>query len=313
MKRMIAAAFMFLFLLSVTACDKAPSKESTPLNAESKAATEITAQTNAEVYQLLDFDDEQEAEFAGRGLIFAPDSLVIQAENGMTIWSQDAYDFVRESGDAPTSANPSLWRNTQYNARYGLFEVTDGIYQVRGYDISNITFVRSENGWIIMDCGSSRYTASEALKLFREQMGDDRIVAVVISHAHVDHYGGIEGLIGAEDVADASLPLDEQIASGKTAIIVPQGFADAVMKENVLVGTAMKRRANYQYGSFLPYCEQGRLSVGIGLTAVQGGTGYLAPTYEVTDTLFETEIDGVKAVFQLTPGTESPAEWCKNI
>lgn len=308
MKRMIAAALMILLLLSVTACDKAPSKESTPLNAESKAATEITAQTNAEVYQLLDFDDEQEAEFAGRGLIFAPDSLVIQAENGMTIWSQDAYDFVRESGDAPTSANPSLWRNTQYNARYGLFEVTDGIYQVRGYDISNITFVRSENGWIIMDCGSSRYTASEALKLFREQMGDDRIVAVVISHAHVDHYGGIEGLIGAEDVADASLPLDEQIASGKTAIIVPQGFADAVMKENILVGTAMKRRAIYQYGSFLPYSEQGRLSVGIGLTAVQGGTGYLAPTYEVTDTLFETEIDGVKAVFQLTPGTESPAE-----
>ena len=146
MKRMIAAALMFLLLLSVTACDKASSKESTPLNAESKAATEITAQANAEVYQLLDFDDEQEAEFAGRGLIFAPDSLVIQAENGMTIWSQDAYDFVRESGDAPTSANPSLWRNTQYNARYGLFEVTDGIYQVRGYDISNITFVRSENG-----------------------------------------------------------------------------------------------------------------------------------------------------------------------
>lgn len=140
--------------------------------------------------------------------------------------------------------------NTQYNARYGLFEVTDGIYQVRGYDISNITFVRSENGWIIMDCGSSRYTASEALKLFREQMGDDRIVAVVISHAHVDHYGGIEGLIGAEDVADASLPLDEQIASGKTAIIVPQGFADAVMKENILVGTAMKRRAIYQVRQF---------------------------------------------------------------
>ena len=102
-----------------------------------KAKLQQKLQRNAEVYQLLDFDDEQEAEFAGRGLIFAPDSLVIQAENGMTIWSQDAYDFVRESGDAPTSANPSLWRNTQYNARYGLFEVTDGIYQVRGYDISS--------------------------------------------------------------------------------------------------------------------------------------------------------------------------------
>ena len=332
MKRILAAALALLLLLSLTACTKAPvqpaepvepepavqlepAQESAPavetaepLTAERKGATEFTEQMNAEVYQLLDFDDEQEAEFAGRGLLFAPDSLVIQAENGTTIWSQDAYDFVRETEDAPASANPSLWRNTQSNARYGLFEVTDGIYQVRGYDISNITFVRSENGWIIMDCGSSRYTAAEALKLFREQMGDARIVAVVISHAHVDHYGGIEGLISAEDVADASLPLDEQIASGKTAIIVPQDFVDAVMKENVFVGTAMKRRAIYQYGSFLPYSEQGRLSVGIGLTVVQGGTGYLAPTFEVTDTLFETEIDGVKAVFQLTPGTESPAE-----
>lgn len=156
MKRMIAAALMFLLLLSVTACDKASSKESTPLNAESKAATEITAQANAEVYQLLDFDDEQEAEFAGRGLIFAPDSLVIQAENGMTIWSQDAYDFVRESGDAPTSANPSLWRNTQYNARYGLFEVTDGIYQVRG-------IFRTSPSSAVKTAGSSWIAAAAAI------------------------------------------------------------------------------------------------------------------------------------------------------
>ncbi len=191
---------------------------------------------------------------------------------------------------------------------YGLFQVTDDIYQVRGYDVSNVTFVRSQHGWIVMDCASSRYTAAEALKLFRSEMGDDPIVAIVISHAHVDHYGGIEGLISAEDAADPSLPLDEQIASGKTAIIVPQGFVDSVMKENVFVGSAMKRRATYQYGSFLPYGDQGRLSVGIGLTVVQGGTGYIAPTFEITEELFETEIDGVKAVFQLTPGTESPAE-----
>ncbi|MDY2600181.1 MAG: alkyl sulfatase dimerization domain-containing protein [Eubacteriales bacterium] len=191
---------------------------------------------------------------------------------------------------------------------YGLFQVTDEIYQVRGYDVSNVTFVRSQHGWIVMDCASSRYTAAEALKLFRSEMGDDPIVAIVISHAHVDHYGGIEGLISPEDAADPSLPLDQQIASGKTAIIVPQGFVDSVMKENVFVGSAMKRRATYQYGSFLPYGDQGRLSVGIGLTVVQGGTGYIAPTFEITEELFETEIDGVKAVFQLTPGTESPAE-----
>lgn len=139
-------------------------------------------------------------------------------------------------------------------------------------------------------------------------MGSDPIVAIVISHAHVDHYGGIEGLISAEDAADPSLPLDQQIASGKTAIIVPQGFVDAVKKENVFVGNAMKRRATYQYGSFLPYNEQGRLSVGIGLTVPQSGTGYIAPTFEITEELAEIEIDGVKAVFQLTPGTESPAE-----
>lgn len=308
MRQIIATTLMLFLLCSATACGKTSSEVFEPLNAESKDATEITAQANAEVYQLLDFSDEQESEFASRGFIAAPDSLVIQAENGMTIWSQDAYDFVRKNNDAPTSVNPSLWRNTQYNTRYGLFQVSDDIYQVRGYDISNITFVRSKNGWIIMDCGSSRYTAAEALKLFRSQMGDDRIVAIIISHAHADHYGGIEGLISSENVADPALSLEEQIASGKTAVIVPQGFTDSVMKENVFVGTAMKRRVFYQYGSFLPYDEQGRLSVGIGLTVVQGGTGYIAPSFEITDMLFETEIDGVKAVFQLTPGTESPAE-----
>ena len=304
MKRILTAALALLLALPL-----APrALGETALNAEKKPATAVTEQKNAEIYQLLDFSDEQEAKFAARGLIAAPEALTIKAENGVTIWTQDAYNFVREAETAPASANPSLWRNTQQNAVYGLFKVTDDIYQVRGYDISNVTFVRSEHGWIVMDCASSRYTAAEALKLFRSEMGDDPIVAIVVSHAHIDHYGGIEGLISAGDAADPALPLEEQIASGKTAIIVPQGFVDAVMKENVFVGTAMKRRATYQYGSFLQYGEQGRLSVGIGLTAVQGGVGYIAPTFEITDALCEMEIDGVTAVFQLTPGTESPAE-----
>ncbi|MDD7445627.1 MAG: alkyl sulfatase dimerization domain-containing protein [Clostridiales bacterium] len=304
MKRIVTAALALLLALPL-----APrALGETALNAEKKPATAVTEQKNAEIYQLLDFSDEQESEFAARGLIAAPETLTIKAENGVTIWTQDAYNFVREAETAPASANPSLWRNTQQNAVYGLFKVTDDIYQVRGYDISNVTFVRSEHGWIVMDCASSRYTAAEALKLFRSEMGDDPIVAIVVSHAHIDHYGGIEGLISVGDAADPALPLEEQIASGKTAIIVPQGFVDAVMKENVFIGTAMKRRATYQYGSFLQYGEQGRLSVGIGLTAVQGGVGYIAPTFEITDALCEMEIDGVTAVFQLTPGTESPAE-----
>ena len=270
-------------------------------------ATEATQSANAEVYQLLDFSDEQEKEFATRGFITAPESLVLTDEAGNVIWNQSSYDFVRDA-QAPASANPSLWRNTQLNAYYGLFKVTDDIYQVRGYDISNMTFVRTEHGWIIMDCLTSNVTAKAALELFRSEMGDAPIVAVIISHAHVDHYGGIEGILSAEDAADASLTLEEQIASGKTAIIVPQGFENSVMQENVFVGTAMKRRSIFQYGSALRKGEQGSLSVGIGLTPAQGGVGYIAPTIEVTDELYETTIDGVRVVFQLTPGTESPAE-----
>ena len=269
-------------------------------------ATEATQSANAEVYRLLDFADEREKEFATRGLIAAPESLVLTDDNGTVIFSQQAYDFVRDQ-EAPASANPSLWRNTQLNAYYGLFKVTDDIYQVRGYDISNMTFVRSEHGWIIMDCMSSSVTAKAALELFESEMGEANIVAIIISHAHVDHYGGIEGVISAGDAADPALPLAEQIASGKTAIIVPEGFEDAVMKENVFVGTAMKRRSMYQYGSALRKGETGSLSVGIGLTVAQGGVGYINPTLEIKED-GEVNIDGVRAVFQLTPDTESPAE-----
>lgn len=308
-KKLIVAAALALaaILVCVLVSCVRPEKERDPLTPDSKPATDITAGINAEVYQLLDFDDEREGEAAAQGFVTAPESLVIKDEAGNVVWSQDVWDFVRDE-DAPDSANPSLWRNTRYNARYGLFKVTEDIYQVRGYDVSNMTFVRSDNGWIVMDCLTSVYTAKAALELFESVMGKIRVAAVVISHSHVDHYGGIEGIIAAEDAADSSLPLDEQIASGKTAIIVPEGFTDSVMNENVFVGTAMKRRAIFQYGHVLRKGEKGSLAVGIGLTVPQTGTGFIAPTFEITEDLYETEIDGVKAIFQLTPGSEAPAE-----
>lgn len=308
-KKLIVAAALALaaILVCVLVSCVRPEKERDPLTPDSKPATDITAGINAEVYQLLDFDDEREGEAAAQGFVTAPESLVIKDEAGNVVWSQDVWDFVRDE-DAPDSANPSLWRNTRYNAHYGLFKVTEDIYQVRGYDVSNMTFVRSDNGWIVMDCLTSVYTAKAALELFESVMGKIRVVAVVISHSHVDHYGGIEGIIAAEDAADSSLPLDEQIASGKTAIIVPEGFTDSVMNENVFVGTAMKRRAIFQYGHVLRKGEKGSLAVGIGLTVPQTGTGFIAPTFEITEDLYETEIDGVKAIFQLTPGSEAPAE-----
>lgn len=229
-KQMCMLLVSGILAAALTACGS-PEKSSAPAvsagtdagqNAESKPATQYTIDANQQVYALLDFADTTELENANRGFLAAPDTLDLRDEEGRAVWTQDAYAFLDK--DAPDNANPSLWRNTQLNHIYGLFEVTDGIYQVRGYDIANITFVRSEHGWIVMDCGSSRYTAEEALKLFRSEMGDGRIVAVVVSHAHVDHYGGIEGLIAPEEVADRSLPLDEQLASGKTAIIVPKAM-----------------------------------------------------------------------------------------
>lgn len=315
MKKRIALALLGALLVMASvptvAYAQEESTESTEntdtLTPDKKPATTITKQINEDVYQVLDFDDTQEEEFAKKGFITAPDSLQITDDDGNVVWNMDNYDFVRDA-DSPDSANPSLWRNTKSNVNYGLFQVSDDIYQVRGYDLSNMTFVRTDNGWIIMDCLASSDTAKAALELFKSEMGDIHIVAVIISHAHIDHYGGIQGVLTQDELADSSLSLDEQIASGKTAIIVPDGFENAVMSENVFVGTAMKRRSLYQYGSVIQPGEQGRLSVGIGLAVSQGEVGYLSPTFNVTEEVFETTIDGVKVIFQLTPDTESPAE-----
>lgn len=315
MKKRIALALLGALLVMASvptvAYAQEESTESTEntntLTPDKKPATTITKQINEDVYQVLDFDDTQEEEFAKKGFITAPDSLQITDDDGNVVWNMDNYDFVRDA-DSPDSANPSLWRNTKSNTNYGLFQVSDDIYQVRGYDLSNMTFVRTDNGWIIMDCLASSDTAKAALELFKSEMGDIHIVAVIISHAHIDHYGGIQGVLTQDELADSSLSLDEQIASGKTAIIVPDGFENAVMSENVFVGTAMKRRSLYQYGSVIQPGEQGRLSVGIGLAVSQGEVGYLSPTFNVTEEVFETTIDGVKVIFQLTPDTESPAE-----
>lgn len=229
-KRRIGVGLLAALLLSSVSA-QASQQEREPLNADRKEASQYTAEANAAIYELLDFSDEQEREFAEKGFLEAPESLVITAEDGHTIWSQEVYDFVREK-EAPDTVNPSLWRNTQLNALYGLFEVTDGIYQVRGYDVSNITFVRGDSGWIVFDCGTSVETANAALKLFESRFGEAHITAVVISHAHVDHFSGVAGLVDEEEIADPSLSLEEQIASGKTLLLVPSGFEKAAIEEN---------------------------------------------------------------------------------
>ena len=265
------------------------------LNTDQKEATEYTKAANEEVYALLDFDDEREKENAERGLIAAPDSLEITTEDGKVAWSQDAYAFLDE--DAPDTANPSLWRNTQLNHVYGLFEVMDGIYQVRGYDMSNITFIKGETGWIIYDPLMTVECAKAAFELVKENIGDFPVKAVLYSHSHVDHFGGVEGIVSEEQVADEDI-----------LIIAPEGFEEHAVSENVYAGTAMGRRASYQYGTLLEGGEKGSLCIGIGMGQSHGTTSYISPNTIITETGQRMVVDGVIMEFQLTPGTEAPAE-----
>ena len=285
---------LILFLLSTSAVFAA------------NDATEFTAAANAAWYDMLDFSDETEKENALRGLIEAPESVVIYREDGVTAWNVDAFDFVRDT-EAPETVNPSLWRHTQLNTYAGLFEVTEGIYQVRGYDMANATFIRTDNGWIVFDVLMCKEDMAAAKELMEKHFGPLDVKAVLYSHSHIDHYGGIFGLIDQEDAADASLPLEEQLASGKVVVLAPEGFLEHAVSENLYAGPAMGRRAQYQYGALMNPGETGRMAIGIGLGQSVGTVGLLAPTYEVCSN--ETiVIDGLEIQFQLTPGTEAPAE-----
>ena len=278
------------------------------LTSDVKEATDATAQTNKKLYDLLDFKDTREYENATRNLIAAPDELEILGDDGKTVvWSQKAYAFV-EGADAPASANPSLWENTRNNHAYGLFKVIDGIYQVRGYDMSNLTLVQGEKGWIVFDTLMSVECSKAALALANKELGERPVTGIIISHSHVDHYGGIKGLIDESQAATPDTPIEEQIASDKVPIIVSPNFTEHVVSENLYAGPAMARRAAYQYGGYLPKGAQGSLAMGIGNGQSAGTTSFITPSYEVPATGTELTIDGVRMVFQLTPGTEAPTE-----
>ena len=297
---LLAAAMLFSCALAETS--------SLGLNAEVKAATEYTAQANAAVYDELDFSDRQEHEFATRGLIDAPETLELKDEDGKVVWSQEAYAFLDDYEKAPDSANPSLWENTKNNHAYGLFEVTDGIYQVRGYDMANLTVVKGDTGWIIFDTLMSVECSQAAMQLIEKNLGHFPVKAVVISHSHVDHFGGIAGVMAKEDKADETLSIEDQLASGKIPVIAPAGFTEHAVKENVYAGKSMSRRSNYQYGILLKPGVTGKLAQGIGMGQSVGTISFMTPSYEIRESGERLTIDGVELEFQLTPGTEAPAE-----
>ncbi len=278
------------------------------LTKDTKEAAAATVEVNSAMYSLLDFEDTQEAQFAVKGLIDAPEVLELKDSNGKVVWSQSAYDFLDDYEKAPDTVNPSLWENTKNNHAYGLFEVTEGIYQVRGYDMANLTLVKGDTGWIVFDPLMTVECSAAAMELVEKNLGSYPIKAVIISHPHVDHYGGITGILNKDQVADSSLPIEQQLASGKVPVIVPEHFTQHAVSENVYAGQAMGRRAAYQYGTYLPDSETGGMAMGIGMGQSTGIISFITPTFEITKTGESLTIDGVKMEFQMTPGTEAPAE-----
>ncbi|WP_421166745.1 alkyl/aryl-sulfatase [Aeromonas dhakensis] len=264
-----------------------------------KPASEFTIQANQNVLHTLPFNDKQDFEDARRGFIAKPDTLTIKDEQGNVVWDLEQYKtYIGLDKTAPDTVNPSLWRNAQLNMEYGLFKVTDKIYQIRGFDISNITFIQGDKGWIVFDPLISPQTAKAALAFINQTLGERPVTAVVYSHSHIDHYGGAAGLFNSPD----------EVKQKNIPIIAPEGFTEHAVSENVIAGNAMARRAVYMYGALLPRNAQGSVNGGLGQTVSAGVPSLLLPTRFITKTGETLTVDGVKMVFQMTPGTEAPAE-----
>lgn len=263
-----------------------------------KPATAATRAANQAVLNELNFNDKQDFEDAQRGFIDAPATLTIKDAKGNVVWDLESYkSYISADSAAPDTVNPSLWRNAQLNMIHGLFKVTDRIYQVRGYDLSNITFIEGDTGWIVGDPLISAETAKAAYDLVTKNLGQKPIVAVVHSHSHTDHYGGVRGIVDEADVK-----------AGKVKIIAPHGFTEEAVSENVIAGNAMSRRAVYMYGALLPRSPEGGVNAGLGQTISAGTATLIEPTDVIEKTGQEMTVDGVKMVFQMTPGTEAPSE-----
>ncbi|MGW2084209.1 alkyl/aryl-sulfatase [Streptomyces sp. NPDC001880] len=262
--------------------------------AETKPAEPGIAEANRSVRRRFPFDDDQDFQDARRGFMgTAPESVVRDAE-GRTVWDLDAYGFLAQ--DCPDTANPSLWRQSRLCSDHGLFEVVEGIYQVRGFDLSNMTLVEGERGVLVIDPLLCAETAAAGLALYRGHRRDRPVTGVLYTHSHIDHFGGVRGVVTDEDIA------------GGVPVLAPQGFLEHAVSENVYAGTAMGRRAAYMYGAALPKGERGQIGAGLGQTTSTGAAGLIPPTVDITRTGQTETVDSIRMVFQLTPGTEAPAE-----
>ncbi len=265
---------------------------------EPKEATSFTEQANLDVcgHTHLDWDDQEDWEDAQRGFIARLEPPIIKDPGGKTVWDLEPYSFLKQE-DSPPSVNPSLWRQARLNMFHGLFKVVDHVYQVRGYDLSVMSIIETDSGYIVIDPLISAECASACMELVYEHLGRKPVVAMIYTHSHIDHWGGVKGVISEEDVR-----------AGKTMVIAPEGFTEAAVSENVLAGNVMTRRAFFMYGSLLPKGARGQVDAGLGKVISTGTTTLIEPTVIIDTTPTEMDIDGVKVIFQNTPDTEAPAE-----
>lgn len=279
------ATMLVLFLPPLATAQTAP-----------KPASPSTVTANGAVAATLQLNDRQDFDDASRGLVAKFPDAVIKGADGKTVWDTRRYDFMREQ--APASVNPSLWRQEKLNNFAGLFKVTEGIYQVRGYDISNMTLVEGQAGWIVIDPLLSADVSRATLAFAMQKLGSSKpVTAVIYTHAHADHFGGVRGVVNETDVQ-----------AGKVQVIAPDGFMENAVAENVLAGNAMTRRASYQFGMGLDANERQHVGTGLGKAIARGTVGLIPPTHTVAKTGQEMTVDGVRIVFQMAQESESPSE-----
>ena len=289
MKKLDALLGATLLPLLLAACGK-----SVGVGGSSTDASSSTVAANALAIKGLDLGQRQDFEDAQRGLIAKATGKII-ASDGTVLNDLDAYGFL--STTAPDTVNPSLWRHAQLNATAGLYKVVDGVYQLRGFDIANITLIEGKTGWIVVDALTSRESAAAAMAFAAQHLGKKQVSAMVLTHAHADHFGGALGVISQQDAAQRKVP-----------IVAPAGFMEEATSENVLVGTGMGRRSVYQFGRDLPRTARGNVDTGLGKDVVYGAVGILTPTWLIYQANQAMQLDGVDFVFHNVPNAECPAE-----
>ena len=260
-----------------------------------KPASPQTIAAQAKARAALPAEDGRDAAFAAQGFVATRSDPIIRNSDGKPAWDLNAYAWMK--GASPDTVNPSLWRHMDLLRKNGLFQVTDGVWQVRGFDVSNMTIIKGTTGWILIDPLTTKETAAAAIALVNEQLGARPVVAIIYSHSHSDHFGGVRGIVSPDDVK-----------AGKVQLIAPEHFMSETASENVMAGPAMGRRAQYQFGGPLAPGPQGQMGSGIGAAISSGTIGLLPPTLSVKTTGEKHVVDGVELEFQMVPETEAPAE-----